>query len=380
MSDCNSTSNVVYITSAGVLIIACSCRRVAFPLWRKEKKPALPFLCFQSFPHLTFREKPLRLIYHCAYPGHYMDNLENDKIDRHSDDLEVESEEKQRGKKIEVDEERLPSRAMAIHEHIRQDGEKEMERDAMALLWSAIAAGLSMGASLLAKGIFHVQLEGVPGGFLIENLGYTFGFIIVIMARQQLFTENTVTAVLPVMQNPTLGNFGLLMRLWSVVLLGNVLGTGIAAWAFEYMPIFDEETRDAFVKIGMEVMKNSPTEMFANAIISGWLIATMVWMFPAAGAAKIVVIILMTWLIALGDTTHIVVGSVEILYLVFNGTLHWSDFIWPFALPTLAGNICGGTFIFALMSHAQIRNDMSNKRKEEARQRASGQEKQEKQR
>ncbi|MDE9614306.1 formate/nitrite transporter family protein [Citrobacter portucalensis] len=296
-----------------------------------------------------------------------MNDIKKDKIDRHSDELEVESDEKLTGKKIELDEDRLPSRAMAIHEHIRQDGEKEMERDAMALLWSAIAAGLSMGASLLAKGIFHVQLEGVPGGFLLENLGYTFGFIIVIMARQQLFTENTVTAVLPVMQNPTLGNFGLLMRLWSVVLLGNIVGTGVAAWAFEHMPIFDEETRDAFVKIGMDVMKNTPTEMFSNAIISGWLIATMVWMFPAAGAAKIVVIILMTWLIALGDTTHIVVGSVEILYLVFNGTLHWSDFFWPFALPTLAGNICGGTFIFALMSHAQIRNDMSNKRKEEAR-------------
>ena len=296
-----------------------------------------------------------------------MNDIKKDKIDRHSDELEVESDEKLTGKKIELDEDRLPSRAMAIHEHIRQDGEKEMERDAMALLWSAIAAGLSMGASLLAKGIFHVQLEGVPGGFLLENLGYTFGFIIVIMARQQLFTENTVTAVLPVMQNPTLGNFGLLMRLWSVVLLGNIIGTGVAAWAFEHMPIFDEETRDAFVKIGMDVMKNTPVEMFSNAIISGWLIATMVWMFPAAGAAKIVVIILMTWLIALGDTTHIVVGSVEILYLVFNGTLHWSDFFWPFALPTLAGNICGGTYIFALMSHAQIRNDMSNKRKEEAR-------------
>ena len=266
--------------------------------------------------------------------------MDNDKIDQHSDEIEVESEEKERGKKIEIDEDRLPSRAMAIHEHIRQDGEKELERDAMALLWSAIAAGLSMGASLLAKGIFHVELDGVPGSFLLENLGYTFGFIIVII------------------------------RLWGVVLLGNILGTGIAAWAFEYMPIFNEETRDAFVKIGMDVMKNTPSEMFANAIISGWLIATMVWMFPAAGAAKIVVIILMTWLIALGDTTHIVVGSVEILYLVFNGTLHWSDFIWPFALPTLAGNICGGTFIFALMSHAQIRNDMSNKRKAEARQKA----------
>ncbi|WP_353934143.1 formate/nitrite transporter family protein, partial [Shigella sonnei] len=78
-----------------------------------------------------------------------------------------------------IDEDRLPSRAMAIHEHIRQDGEKELERD-------------------------------------------------VIMARQQLFTENTVTAVLPVMQKPTMSNVGLLMRLWGVVLLGNILGTGIA--------------------------------------------------------------------------------------------------------------------------------------------------------
>ncbi|MFP2506930.1 formate/nitrite transporter family protein [Enterobacteriaceae bacterium RIT711] len=299
-----------------------------------------------------------------------MGEIKEEKIDKSTDEIEVESDEKDHGEKIEVDEEQLPSRAMAIHEHIRQDGEKELERDAMALFWSAVAAGLSMGASLLAKGIFHVNLEGVPGSFLLENLGYTFGFIIVIMARQQLFTENTVTAVLPVMHKPTGSNFLLLMRLWGMVLLGNIIGTGLAAYAFEYMPIFDEETRDAFVSIGMDVMHNTPGEMFANAIISGWIIATMVWMFPSAGAAKIVVIIIMTWLVALGDLTHIVVGSVEILYLVFNGTIHWSEFFWPFALPTLAGNICGGTFIFALISHAQIRNDMSNKKKAEAKAKA----------
>lgn len=299
-----------------------------------------------------------------------MGEIKEEKINKSTDEIEVESDEKDHGEEIEVDEEQLPSRAMAIHEHIRQDGEKELERDAMALFWSAVAAGLSMGASLLAKGIFHVNLEGVPGSFLLENLGYTFGFIIVIMARQQLFTENTVTAVLPVMQKPSGSNFLLLMRLWGMVLLGNIIGTGLAAYAFEYMPIFDEETRDAFVSIGMDVMHNTPGEMFANAIISGWIIATMVWMFPSAGAAKIVVIIIMTWLVALGDLTHIVVGSVEILYLVFNGTIHWSEFFWPFALPTLAGNICGGTFIFALISHAQIRNDMSNKKKAEAKAKA----------
>ena len=291
------------------------------------------------------------------------DNADNQQYDEQQ---EVDSEENKRGEKIEVDEEHLPSRAMATHEHIRQEGEKELERDAWALLWSAIAAGISMGASLLAKGLFHVHLEGVPGGILLESVGYTFGFIIVIMAHQQLFTENTITPVLPVMQNPTASNVMLLLRLWGVVLLGNMIGTAIAAWAFGYMPVFDEATRDAFYNIGMKVMENSPTEMFTKAIISGWLVATMVWMFPAAGPAKLAVIVLMTWLIAVADTTHIIVGTIEILYLVFTGALPWQDFFWPFALPTLAGNICGGTFIFALLSHAQIRNDMSTQREAEA--------------
>jgi hypothetical protein len=49
----------------------------------------------------------------------------------HNEDVEVESDEKQDGEPIEVNEERLPSRAMATHEEIRQEGEKELERDAM---------------------------------------------------------------------------------------------------------------------------------------------------------------------------------------------------------------------------------------------------------
>ncbi|CAI2493278.1 formate/nitrite transporter family protein [Serratia liquefaciens] len=280
--------------------------------------------------------------------------------------LQVESNEHEQGKsEIEVKEENLPSRAAAVHELIRMEGEKELERDWLALLWSAVAAGLSMGASLMAKGIFHARLPDDPSSFFIENIGYTFGFIIVIMARQQLFTENTVTAVLPIMQKPTPSNFLLLFRLWGVVLLGNLMGTGLASLAFIHMPIFDENTRSAFVSLSEEVMKNSPSEMFANGILAGWIIATMVWMFPSAGAAKIWVIVLMTFLVAICDLTHIVVGSVEILYLVFSGVIPWQDFIYPFAIPTLAGNIIGGTFIFALISHAQIRNDMSDKNKAE---------------
>lgn len=270
---------------------------------------------------------------------------------------DVDSEEKKQGGEIELDEENLPSQAMATHELIRHEGEKELERDVWALLWSAIAAGLSMSASLLAKGIFHAELGHFSGSLLIESIGYTFGFVIVIMAHQQLFTENTITPVLSVMQKPTINNLLLLLRLWVVVLLGNLIGTAIAAWTFGYMPIFDPAITQAFHDIGMKVMENSPIQMFAKAIVSGWIVATMVWMLPSAGNAKFFVILFMTWLIAVADTTHIVVGTIEILYLVFTGALPWQEFIWPFAVPTLLGNICGGTFIFALLSHAQIRMD-----------------------
>ncbi|WP_258576975.1 hypothetical protein [Candidatus Pantoea persica] len=50
------------------------------------------------------------------------------------DENDVDSDEKEQGTEIGVDEDALPSRAAAIHEEIRQDGEKELERDGMALL------------------------------------------------------------------------------------------------------------------------------------------------------------------------------------------------------------------------------------------------------
>lgn len=277
--------------------------------------------------------------------------------------LEVDSKEDEDGGEIEVDEENLPSRAAAVHEQIRQEGEKELERDGLALMWSAIAAGLSISASLVTKGILHEQLEDTPARFFLENLGYTVGFIIVIMARQQLFTENTVTAVLPVMHKPTLKNFGILLRLWGVVLAGNLVGAACASLAFIYLPLFEPSILEAFHTISMEIMNKDPAQMFVSGVVSGWLIATMVWMLPSAGAAKIWVILLMTYLVSIGNLTHIVVGSVEVLYLVLSGAIRWQQFIWPFAIPTLAGNIIGGTFIFALISHAQIRNDLSNERR-----------------
>ncbi|MGD8219034.1 formate/nitrite transporter family protein [Pseudomonas thivervalensis] len=250
-----------------------------------------------------------------------------------------------------------PPRAAVLHEIIRTQGNQELERSVAALWWSALAAGLTMGLSLMAMGLLNSRLPDHEGFKVIASFGYCAGFLAVILARQQLFTENTLTAVLPIMSKPTLSNFGRLFRLWGVVLVGNLCGTLLVAYVMLHLPIFDRRTDLAFLEIGRKVMENDTGQMFAKGIISGWMIATMVWMIPSMESAKMLIIVLITYLMALGDFTHIVVGSAEVSYLVFAGQLSWEDFWMVFAAPTLAGNIIGGSFIFALISHAQVRSE-----------------------
>lgn len=253
--------------------------------------------------------------------------------------------------------ENQPPRAAVLHEIIRTQGEHELSRSVAALWWSALAAGLTMGLSLMAMGLFNSRLPDVEASKVIASLGYSAGFLAVILARQQLFTENTLTAVLPLMSHPTLANAGKLLRLWAVVLVGNLVGVLLVSYVMLHLPIFDTQTDKAFLEIGRKVMENDVSQMFAKGIVSGWMIATMVWMIPSQESAKLWIIILITYLMALGDFTHIVVGSAEVSYLVWAGELGWKEFWLTFAGPTLAGNIIGGSFIFALISHAQIRSD-----------------------
>lgn len=247
-------------------------------------------------------------------------------------------------------------RAAVVHEIVRRAGQEELKRGVGTLAWSSLAAGLTMGFSFLARALLHRHAEGVPGAYLIEGFGYTFGFLAVIIARQQLFTENTLTAVLPVMTTPSLHNCGRLLRLWGLVLAGNLVGTTLFAFGLLHLHQFDPGSQRAFVQVGAELMQNEPLAMFTKGILAGWIIAMMVWMTAATEQSRLAIIVICTYLIAIGGFTHVVVGSAEAMYMVFAGQASLGDAAFRFALPTLAGNVVGGSLIFALISHAQVRS------------------------
>ena len=245
-----------------------------------------------------------------------------------------------------------------IYEVIRREGEEELARSKRSLIWSGIAAGMLISLSVLGEAIFRTYLPDSPSRYLIENLGYSLGFLAVIMGRMQLFTENTITTVLPIMQERTLAALGGMLRLWGIVLLANVIGAFAVAALFVFTPALPPELLPAIEELSRHATGMGASTGFWRAIPAGVIVALIVWMLPQAEGAAFFLILTFTWLIAAGDFTHIVAGSVEMAVLVLQGSLGLLDAFGGFFLPVLAGNIIGGTLIFTLVAWGQVRDDL----------------------
>ncbi len=255
-------------------------------------------------------------------------------------------------------EELATPRTPVIYEVVRRLGEEEMERPVTSLWWSGVAAGLSISFSLLSQAILTTHLPEASWQPLVVSFGYCIGFIMAVLSRQQLFTESTITAVLPVAAHLTSGNILRMARLWAIVLAANLAGTLFAALFCTFTPVLPGDIYNGMLEISRDLLAFSWWEMVFRAIAAGFLMAAMVWLMPGAEGAQFHVITLMTWLIAAGGFTHIVAGSMESYLLVFSGEWVWWRMLTDFMVPVLIGNIIGGTALFALIAYAQVMEEI----------------------
>jgi formate/nitrite transporter FocA (FNT family) len=252
--------------------------------------------------------------------------------------------------------------ATVVHETVRYDGEEELHRPISALAWSGLAAGMSMGFSLVAMALFRAYLPDRPWRPLIARLGYPMGFLIVIIARQQLFTENTLTAIIPLLARRDLKTLARVIRLWTVVLVANLAGAHLFAWVVGTTPMFLPEVRSAMLALANEAANVTFGEAILRGIFAGWLIAMVVWMLAAIDTGRIAVIVFMTYIVGLASLTHIIAGSVEVLFLVMVGAKSWGSVAFGYMFPTLIGNIIGGVSLTAAINHAQAVAGMAEKK------------------
>jgi formate/nitrite transporter FocA (FNT family) len=259
---------------------------------------------------------------------------------------------------VEAVEEMSTPRSPVIYEVVRRHGDEEMKRPATSLWWSGVAAGLSISFSLLTQAVLETHLPDAPWRPLVASFGYSVGFLMVVLGRQQLFTESTITVVLPVLKDLTFENVWRMARLWTIVLIANLVGTLFAALFCSFAPVMPPDLFEGMREISRHLLTLGWFDMLFRGISSGFLIAAMVWMMPSAETAKFAVITLMTYLIAVGGFTHIVAGSMEAYMLALAGEWEWWRMILQFMVPVLLGNMVGGTALFALISYAQVMEEL----------------------
>jgi formate-nitrite transporter family protein len=231
-----------------------------------------------------------------------------------------------------------PLRPHVIHEVVREEGEVEIRRSMHALAWSGFAAGGSMGFSFLGTAMLRAGLPDEPWQHLVESLGYSLGFVIVILGRQQLYTESTLTAALPVLTNPSWKSFARMARLWTIVLVANLLGTFLFAALILSQPIFKPPIYHALLTVSKQSVSDTFGPTVLKALLAGWLIALMVWLLPNARASRLWVIIIVTYAVSLGYFSHIIAGSTEAIFAVYTGQASFfGGYVWHFFIPTLIG-------------------------------------------
>lgn len=259
-----------------------------------------------------------------------------------------------REREYEEVEQRTAVRAPVVHEAIRREGDDELHRPVSALAFSGLAAGLSMGFSMIVQGLLIAGLPDRPWRPLVSSFGYCTGFVIVVLARQQLFTENTLTVILPLLSNKRLAVLARVACLWAVVLVANLAGALIVAWVAGNTAVFTPEVRATFALLGHRAIEASFGTTLLRGIFAGWLIALMVWLLPAAEGTRLHVIVIVTYVVGLAGLAHVVAGSIEVLYLVTTGAASVSTFFGRFLVPALLGNIVGGVSLVAALNHAQV--------------------------
>ncbi|WP_043359080.1 formate/nitrite transporter family protein [Belnapia sp. F-4-1] len=250
-------------------------------------------------------------------------------------------------------------RSPVIHEVVRRQGEEELKRPNGSLLWSGIAGGITIMASVIAEAALNHKL---PSGFLarevIADLGYTLGFLMVILGRMQLFTEQTIVTVLPVMAAPSWRKLGGTARLWGIVLAGNMIGAAIAAAINIHLHLTSPPLTEAMLEVSRQLLAKDWPQLLAQGVPAGFLIASVAWIRAGVTTGDFAIILVLTYAIALGDFTHVIAGAAEAFLLLFAGEVGFGQALGGMILPALIGNVLGGTGLFALLAHAQVRREM----------------------
>lgn len=242
--------------------------------------------------------------------------------------------------------------AEEIYQQVARNAREELKRRSISLAVSGFTGGTFMGFTALGVGILVAMLGTGPKAFLVSRMLYPLGFIVVMIGRSQLFTENTLYPVALILaEKKELWNTA---RLWSIVLPTNLLGALAFAFLIGRTHAAPDKVVSAITQIGVESVQHPLWTVFWSAVVGGWMIATAAWMVSGSHSVtgSIALIWVLTYVVGAGRFAHCIASSAEIMTSVLTGAVPWSAY-GRWLGPAVAGNICGGVLMVTLLEYGQ---------------------------
>lgn len=248
------------------------------------------------------------------------------------------------------------------------EGMDTYRKNRFSTFLSSLMAGLEIGFSFMLVAIVYTLFAGeIEDRFIpyVAAFVYPLGFILVVIGKSVLFTEQTSLLSIPVISGrKTIGD---LMSLWGIVILGNLVG-GYVIGAFMVWigPELGVISRQGIEDLAQHVNHYSRAVILGSSVLAGWLMALLSWTITSIESAsgKITIIYMITFIIGLAGLHHSIVGSIEVFSgLLVSDTISFLDYL-TFQSVSLVGNAIGGVVFVAILKYgaflANTEEDESN--------------------
>ena len=244
-----------------------------------------------------------------------------------------------------------------IVEDAARIGQKRLDRSFGGDVVTAVIGGMSIGFGVVAMAWTAASAggEAAPSvAHLVGALAYPVGFVILLVGKSELFTENFLLPVTGVVEGR--GTVRQLAALWGVTLVGNLLGSLVFAFLISRPGVLDEAAAEHVIELADQVVHYGFWTAFVKAIFAGWLMTILTWLLLAAEGLgpRLVIIWLIGTLIVLGEFSHVIISSTEVLMAILLGApLSAGDWVGGGFLPILVGNLLGGVVFVTLLHYVQ---------------------------
>ncbi len=243
--------------------------------------------------------------------------------------------------------------AEEIFFQVASNARQELKRSTISLAFSGFAGGIFMGLTALGNAIALAMLGTSSKIQFVAKMFYPLGFIVVILGRAQLFTENTLYPVALVLTEKK--HFWATVRLWFTVLPANVLGAFAFAALATLTSAISPHIIQSLAQLGLDSLHREPSAIFWSGVMGGWIIATAAWLVSGSHSitGSVMIIWMLTFVVGLGNFAHCIAGSGEVFAAILSHQAPWRSFpAWFF--PAVAGNICGGVGMVTLLEYGQV--------------------------